>query len=456
MLDCGGAWVPDTGGGEGEGTLPPEVTSKMGQFGQKGVVVSGVVTWIVAQIGTHGTEIWKSLAERCFSEVEVTAAKEALKSARGDVLNTLVKDFKVNRQCGGKKASEIDDIKNAVVALEAAGEMPLVMATSGQMTRCPQSWGVPTTATVQDVMGKVMELEKAMSDSMGLQREQMEQLKLEMVTTRSKEVRLPKFPETCVTGDETPSKKRKILASSEESGSTPHSYAGVAGVQPLNVQQQQQHGMNLLKNILTSQKQQQEPPKTKPPQRNICFGTAKPDGTGDSGTEMLAADVSLVASGVGKGCTPEKLKSFLEGKGIHAVEVVMLTKPDVVNEVRTLTFRVAVKASEYEAALKLEVWPYRVGVRHFRAPKRERSEGGWEGQSERSGGHVSGAQGGGGGGDLGGRHHRPGTPKYPPGHAARVGQYQQYMGHHQPAPIEISTFYSLLSAMGGGMELPKQ
>ena len=143
MLDCGGAWVPDRGGGEGEGTLPPEVTSKMGQFGQKGVVVSGVVTWIVAQIGTHGTEIWKSLAERCFSEVEVTAAKEALKSARGDVLNTLVKDFKVNRQCGGKKASEIDDIKNAVVALEAAGEMPLVMATSGQMTRCPQSWGYP-------------------------------------------------------------------------------------------------------------------------------------------------------------------------------------------------------------------------------------------------------------------------------------------------------------------------
>jgi hypothetical protein len=154
------------------------------------------------------------------------------------------------------------------------------------------------------------------------------------------------------------------------------SFAGVAGVQPLNVQQQQQHGMNLLKNIMTGQKQQQEPTKTKPPQRNICFGTAKPDGAGDSGTEMLSADVSLVASGVGKGCTPEKLKSFLEGKGIHSVEVVMLTKPDVVNEVRTLTFRVSVKASEYEAALKPEVWPYRVGVRHFRAPKRKRSEGG--------------------------------------------------------------------------------
>ena len=57
--------------------------------------------------------------------------------------------------------------------------------------------------------------------------------------------------------------------------------------------------------------------------------------------------------------------------------MVMLTKAEVVNEVRTLTFRVAVKASEYEAALKPEVWPYRVGVRHYKAPRKERSEGGW-------------------------------------------------------------------------------
>ena len=237
MPDCGGAWVPDTGGG-GEGGLPPEVTLKMGQFGQKGVVIRGVVTWIVAQIGTHGTEIWKPLAERCFSEVEVTAAKEALKNARGDVINPLVKDFKVRRQCGGKKASELDDIKNAVVALEAAGEIPLVMATSEQMTRCPQSWGVPTTATVQDVMGKVLELEKAMSDSMELQREQMAQLKVDMVTARSEEVRAPNYQDTFLTWNETPSKKRKTLA---ESGSTPRlDYAGVAGVQPLSVQQNQQ------------------------------------------------------------------------------------------------------------------------------------------------------------------------------------------------------------------------
>ena len=117
MPDCGGAWVPDTGGGEG-GALPPGVLAEMGKLGQHGVVISGVVTWIEAQIGTHGNEIWKPLAERCFLDVEVTAAKEALKSAKGVVyLESLVTDFKKNRQGAGKKAAELEDIRKAIVAL---------------------------------------------------------------------------------------------------------------------------------------------------------------------------------------------------------------------------------------------------------------------------------------------------------------------------------------------------
>ena len=33
-----------------------------------------------------------------------------------------------------------------------------------------------------------------------------------------------------------------------------------------------------------------------------------------------------------------------------------------------------------------EIWPYRVGMRHFRAPRRQ--EPGWEEQSGRAGGHI--------------------------------------------------------------------
>ena len=103
MPDCGGAWVPDTGGGEeGGGSLPTGVLEEIGKLSKKGILISGVVTWIQAQIGTHGTDIWKSLAQRCFLGPEVTAAKEALRSAKGAVLENLVTDFKVNRSGDGK------------------------------------------------------------------------------------------------------------------------------------------------------------------------------------------------------------------------------------------------------------------------------------------------------------------------------------------------------------------
>ena len=182
---------------------------------------------------------------------------------------------------------------------------------------------------------------------------------------------------------------------------------------------------------------------------------------------MLAADVSLVASGVGKGCSEENLKDFLIGRGITPVEVEMLTKPEILNDVRTITFRVAVKPADYEAALKPEVWPYRVAVRHYRAPRRDRAGGSWQAQSEKTGGQISTEdrrnQSRGWNGPpqaSGGEQHRQqagGTPgqgrgQYlPPGHAERVGTSQQKMTHIQPGPIEINNLFNLLSALGGEM-----
>ena len=118
----------------------------------------------------------------------------------------------------------------------------------------------------------------------------------------------------------------------------------------------------------------------------MCFGSARTSTEGGDGAK-LSGDVSLVASGVAKDCTEEDLKGFLADKGINVVEVEKLTKPEVLDLVRTITFRVSVKAAEYEAALKPEVWPYRVGVRHYRAPRR--ADSGWHGQSRQSGGNIT-------------------------------------------------------------------
>ena len=139
----------------------------------------------------------------------------------------------------------------------------------------------------------------------------------------------------------------------------------------------------------------------------------------------------------------------------------MLTKKEVIENVRTLTFRVAVTAAEYESALKPEVWPYRVAVRHYRAPRRERSEGSWEGQSERSGGNITKDEGGRNSGSRvngsGGRNPSSGGRQHLPlGHPGRVGQHQQVLEKLQPGPIEVSNIYNVLAALSGGMGLPYQ
>ena len=101
--------------------------------------------------------------------------------------------------------------------------MPLLLASSDQMVRCPQSWGVPATATAQDVMGRVIMLEKVMVDNMQSQKH-MELFRKEMLVTRRSEPRTPaaapSFPDVMVTLD-TPSKKRKLAEAEQR-----HSYAG--------------------------------------------------------------------------------------------------------------------------------------------------------------------------------------------------------------------------------------
>ena len=103
----------------------------------------------------------------------------------------------------------------------------------------------------------------------------------------------------------------------------------------------------------------------------------------DNQTQLLAANVNLVASGVSKAATDSQLKEFLEDKGIKVTEIECMTyHPDA----RTNTFRVAIAVADYEKALDPEVWPYRVAVRPFRPARRDREQRSMENQFGRSGG----------------------------------------------------------------------
>ena len=76
------------------------------------------------------------------------------------------------------------------------------------------------------------------------------------------------------------------------------------------------------------------------------------------------------------------MKEFIVSKGINVTGVKKLTTYE---QARTNTFKVSIKASDYDKAIKPEVWPLRVGVRLFR---QKRSTQSWAQQSAATGGNV--------------------------------------------------------------------
>ena len=311
-------------------------------------------------------------------------------------------------------------------------------------------------------MERIESLEKAMANFMGKTQKHMEDNKIQVekltetvIQSGPKSPRLPLLqrpaPETLAESPTT--KKRKYEESRGILQQPPaasqivqQQYSSVvSGVTALSSQQQDQ--IRSMQQLMNSQqkKVQQQPPRQ---QRNICYGTAKPSGDSSSQT-MLAADVSLVASGLDKECDEQKLRVFLEEKGLHPVDIEMMKKQDH-NETeaktwRTKSFKVTVKAGEHETALKPEIWPYRVAVRYWRAERRPRT-GGWDRQARTSGGQFGvGGQSGGGqfGGQQQGRSRQDSQgwqQQQPQGRGGSAGG-----GLQQEQPLEISNrFASLL------------
>ena len=117
----------------------------------------------------------------------------------------------------------------------------------------------------------------------------------------------------------------------------------------------------------------------------IVYGNAR---AGDNtGNVELTADVSLVASGASRDATSEQLKSFLISKGLRVTEIELLTNFRR-EEARSFTYRIAIKADDYEKALNADVWPHRVGVRLFRNKRTFANTGSWASQSAQTGGNV--------------------------------------------------------------------
>ena len=172
---------------------------------------------------------------------------------------------------------------------------------------------------------------------------------------------------------------------------------------------------NAIENAIRANKSNKEKPKG----RNMFHGSSA-----EAEASSLSADVDLVASGVAKDATEKKLEDFLKAKGIEVVKVECLTKQELItdNKVRSKTFKVTVKAAQHEKAMDPRVWPFRVGVRHFRAPQRARQgagDGSWASQSAQAGGRLDDGQLQGSGGQ--GRRQNRG-PKNPSSRQTQLSQ----------------------------------
>ena len=281
--------------------------------------------------------------------------------------------------------------------------MPLMLATGRMVARAPPFGGIGEPSNISDVVSKVKNLEESMEAFMKSQSDQIREL-TEIVTVNA--CQRPSAPMTNLhilketSNLETPrSKKRRLENENNDARndlarqppalhteevldpSQPghghaggaRSYAAAAGTR------QQVGGITSL-----SQLQGQTQPRFR---KNsiLVYGKAT---TGKSESEeILAADVELVATGVARDASSEQLRDFITAKGIEVLDIEKLTTYE---HARTNTFKVKIKAAQYNKAMNPDIWPLRVGVRHFRQPRRDQSNRlSWQDQANKSGGMIN-------------------------------------------------------------------
>ena len=130
------------------------------------------------------------------------------------MLQNIYSDFNKTRKGENKKVKELEDLKRAIQALREAGEMPLVLGTSMQLSRCSQSWGVPESPTCQYIIGKIAFLEKSVADSIEAQKEQFKQVNEQLANLKAVHVPAPKTsaaPLATFSTDTPNTQKRKVL-----------------------------------------------------------------------------------------------------------------------------------------------------------------------------------------------------------------------------------------------------
>ena len=324
--------------------------------------------------------LWKARALDRYCDAEVTTAKAALWKASKKNIGYGAPA----RQGEHKTKADIDDIDNALKKLKAGNAKPVMMATSKMVARTPNFCGIAEDSNVNDVALKVKNMESALDAFMKQNGNQMKALNDAVNVLSKKDAPANEQISRVMRKEEalgSPAKRKRVEqenALNVEVGRK-NMYANVAARNtgpnqpPGNTGHNQPSGTGHVPGIRPMTPRGRKA-------STIMYGNAKVGN--DDKEEILGADVDLCLVGVSKDATNDQLADFIKGKGITVLEIECLSHKDA----RTNTFRVKIKAAEYDKAMKPEVWPYRVGVRHYK-PKR-RTQPSWNDQSAQAGGSI--------------------------------------------------------------------
>ena len=243
--------------------------------------------------------------------------------------------------------------------------MPLVLARAAQWRMSPQSLGsMKPDTSMGELASRVMNLENVIGEFMSAGKQQMDSITTLVKNNddHNKVLNNSKQDEADVYVD-VPDESDDTYKVDSYAARTSASIQVEKRLQPQQYQQQPEQVLrSMLQKIVTNNS---EKPKPKPKSKNIFYGNIQT--TGDE-----AADVDLVAFNVSKKVEPEKLKKFLEDKGLVIKDVECLTRSEllVANKVRSKTMKVTIKVSEQERAMNPDVWPFHVGVRLYKTSRR--------------------------------------------------------------------------------------
>ena len=111
-------------------------------------------------------------------------------------------------------------------------------------------------------------------------------------------------------------------------------------------------------------------------QRRGTWRNRLPNVTGTNGAAGFAAPVDLFVYNVNKDVSKDAIvKHMKDSKGLEIMECVKVSHDDA----RTQSFRIKIKAEDYDLSMNGDTWPYRVRVRPFKH-FRQRQEQGNQGQ----------------------------------------------------------------------------